>query len=95
MTFYCCMCGNQFNSRAGNAKYCPKCRQCVKHKGKPYIPSAKLRPRPKPARQQLSISQVCRLAREAGLSYGQYVARLEGVEGNSDQKRMAKPGMEN
>ena len=134
MKFYCDICGVEFNSKSGKAKYCPQCRakraehkfvkcdicgkvfvkknrslycpECrAKRKEKPmvecqecgkifrktsgnvsYCPDcrANWNRKKEPAKKRapvLNLAQVCELAREAGLSYGQYVVRMEQISG--------------
>ena len=103
MKFYCDLCGIKFESKSGNTKYCPECREKRKekplaecqecgrifrkgHRNMKYCPECRANwgRKKKPAKKRapvLTLAQVCKLAREAGLSYGQYVARMEQISG--------------
>lgn len=69
----CLECNKPFPAER-HAKYCPECKR-AKAKAEynelmKYMPK-RARPQPKP---KLSVSQIDKLAREAGMSYGHYIA---------------------
>jgi ribosome-binding protein aMBF1 (putative translation factor) len=70
----CNMCGKECVRTSGAQKVCVDCRKKVKYDGykraKPK--SAKKRERKQKA---LSISDICKLAKAEGLTYGQYVSK--------------------
>ena len=67
----CQECGKFFKKTSGNVSYCPECRANWRRKKEPAKKRAPV----------LTLAQVCELAREAGLSYGQYVVRMEQISG--------------
>ena len=81
MKFYCDLCGIKFESKSGNTKYCPECRKGVKYKKPAADKKPKMRSKTKRQPTSMGIAEVCRLARENGLSYGQYVVRMEQISG--------------
>jgi len=70
----CAYCGKVFNSVKTNKIYCsPYCGKCAHtEKIKDIMP--KEVPKPKPSK---SITQICKEAKEHGMSYGDYIAFLE------------------
>lgn len=81
MKFYCDMCGREFDAKTWTAKYCPECRKGVKYKKPAADKKPKMRSKTKRQPTSMGIAEVCRLARENGLSYGQYVVRMEQISG--------------
>ena len=67
----CQACGKVFLKTNNNMKYCPQCRAKGNSKKKSVKKSV----------PRLTLAQVCREARAAGLSYGQYVVRMEQISG--------------
>lgn len=63
----CEECGRSFTKANGNMHYCPQCKEKRSLKKQP----AKKRA---PA---LTLAQICKAAREAGMTYGKYVAMIE------------------
>lgn len=80
-TLLCDICGIEIERHSWNQRYCPDCAELARKKSvaryKRTIPAI-TKPEPQKPRvkrkPKLTISQVVRLAREAGMTYGQYVA---------------------
>ena len=80
----CVNCGRtvEVNARAYVAKYCPKCakataRERSRISSQKYFARKRLEAT-KQRKPQKSIAQIAEEARSAGMSYGQYVAKMEG-----------------
>lgn len=68
----CAICGGLFPTRRGGPKYCSaECRKIAGYRGT-RLPGKAERPAEKPKQ---SLAEVARAARDAGLSYGQYMAK--------------------
>lgn len=87
-TILCRNCGRVVERTGSAQKYCPDCARNVKRlQNRRYMRLAGLRaaimpylppPPPKPRKSPLagkSLSEVTQMAREAGMSYGMFVAR--------------------
>ena len=71
----CQMCGNVFIPRAPSQKYC--CRQCArKAEIESNRKSETKKKNKKSGQHQKAAAEIATKAREAGLSYGQYVAKM-------------------
>ena len=80
----CVNCGRtvEVSARASMTKYCPKCAKatarernrtsCQKYLARKRLEATKQR------KPQKSVAQIAEEARSAGMSYGQYVAKMEG-----------------
>lgn len=79
----CLHCGIEFITASSNKVYCtPKCRETARyereHSYRPDIAPDKKEKRPS------RIDEINRLAKEAGMSYGKYVA-MKYLEGKNEQ----------
>ena len=66
---YCIVCGCELESRHQNAKYCDGCRDVKKR-----MESKRRREEEKAKKRLQNLDQLAREAREAGMSYGKYIA---------------------
>ena len=73
----CNYCKNYFETTCNNAKYCSECRKEVR---KNYISEYKKKEKLKKEleKKEVTLADVSRLAREQGMTYGKYVAEMEG-----------------
>lgn len=74
----CAICGKLFVSKNGNAKYCSsKCREVgakIIYQQKNH--SLQEQEAKKQRKKSLSITEIAVAARKAGMTYGQYVAKM-------------------
>lgn len=80
MTKVCKTCEAEFETEKKTVAYCCEpCRRTAqlaqKHKHYEKVKGRSLEAKTRKAREGLSIADVVKLAREAGMSYGQYVGR--------------------
>ena len=65
----CTMCGEEYQKPTYNSIYCPDCAKAVRGSHKD-VPKGAAPPK-------ISIAEICRRARAAGMSYGSYVAMTQ------------------
>lgn len=73
----CIRCGTSFMTKCTTAKYCVDCR--IDHK-KIYRErfKAKQKEKAEKEKQKVKLGDIAKQARQAGMTYGEYVARMEG-----------------
>lgn len=74
----CKLCGNTFEAAGSNAKFCPECKKTrskvYKKHHKEWEQNKKARERAE-RKKALSIEEAAKMARDAGMSYGEYVLK--------------------
>lgn len=78
----CAACPATFVAYHPNARYCPECRTVnKKHLSPASAEKVKVPPKRTEAKKKpLSLNEAAALARKAGMTYGQYIAKMEGKE---------------
>ena len=73
----CAICGKLFVAKNGNAKYCSKkCSDAGAMENYYKKKASKEQAAKKQRKKPLSITEIAVAARKAGMSYGQYVAKM-------------------
>lgn len=73
----CEACGKEFTSRRSNANSCStECRKEINRKNAT-IRKRKILAQRRRTKQNLSVTEIAVLAKAHGMSYGEYVARME------------------
>lgn len=74
----CAMCGCEYVTTAPKSKYCSHACKCAADRVREVEKRKRWRERVAPRESARSIAQINKLAREAGMTYGEYVAREKG-----------------
>lgn len=70
---YCAVCGADISDRHGSAMYCAECARQISNTRRRNRTKKR-----KPTGESATISKVAQQARDAGMSYGKFVARMGG-----------------
>lgn len=80
----CAACPATFVAYHPNARYCPECRTVNKRHITPSVERTekelKALSKTKGKKKPLSLTEAAALARKAGMTYGQYIAKMERGE---------------
>lgn len=79
----CQCCGQEFEAKYKNKRYCPECDTAIEKKRKreyaeQWRTGKRAEKRAEKAKPVLSITEIAKRASAAGMTYGQYVMLIEG-----------------